>query len=133
DFLGFDESVEQKLKLDLLLSLLANLCSVLVVLKTTLTLKVTVHFFLNKLLGDRDTGLLDERCSEEVACLLALRKDRGAARLLLEAFAQLVDRVKLACELSELIVSLGQLTLLDCGQRDGNLRVAALVLAAEQL
>jgi hypothetical protein len=94
---------------------------------------VAVHFVLDEFLGDRDAGLLDESLGEEVASLLALREDRSAAHLILQALAQLGDGVELARQLGELVVGLGKLALLDGGEGDLDLGVLPLVLAAQQL
>ncbi len=104
-----------------------------VVLEAVLVLEVALHLVLDELLGAGDLDALEELVDDLVAGLGDLAEDLGLADLDLEVRAQLVDGVELAGDLREVVVGLGQLTLLDGLDGDGDLGRLALVVAAEQL
>ena len=91
-----------------------------------------------ELLGDqrlrqRDVDLADDLVEHEVAGLVGLLHALAAGDAVEEVGAQLLDGVELRGHLGELVVELGQVPLLDVGDRDGDLDVLALELAADQL
>ena len=95
--------------------------------------EVLLELVLDNLLGDGDLDELNELCEDLVACLGALLGNLSFCNLLLDVFLQLVDGVELGSQLCELVVSCGQLALLDCGELDLDGCLLACVLAAGEL
>src|SRR5690606_30540061 len=110
--------------------LLGDLGTVLVVLEATLALEVVVHLGLDDLLGKLEVGGVGEQLEELLTGLHGLVVDLDAAGLLAQVLAQLLEGVELGGELSEVVISLGQLAGLHCGHLDGDLRVLTGVLAS---
>ena len=84
-------------------------------------------------LGQDDLDLVQEEVDEGVARGEGLLGLLGLGGLLLQVFLELVDGVELGDHLSEVVVSLGQLTGLHGLDGDGHLGLFTLVLAALQL
>ena len=81
-------------------------------------------------LGKKNFGAGQEVLNQAIACLQCLLGLLGLCGLLLEVFLQLVDGVELGNHLSEIIIGLGKLALLDGLNGQGNLCLFAFVLAA---
>src|SRR5690606_36394808 len=83
-------------------------------------------------LGDRDLDGLEENLEDLVADLAGLLDLLDALDALAEVGLELADGVELARELRELVVGLGQLTLLDGVDLDGDDGFLTGVLAGDQ-
>ena len=135
-FQGVGEGVQNHLVLEGGLGVLANLSAVLLGVVAGLSVgvvEVLLQLILDNLLGNGDLNQLNELGQDLVACLDALLGNLGLGNLLLDVFLQLFDGVELGSQLCELVVSLGQLALLDSGQLDLDDGFFAGVLAAGEL
>src|SRR6185312_13777710 len=132
DLLLLGDDIQQDLAAEGLLAGLRDLGAVHVVFEPVLVLEVTVHLVEHELLRNGDVERLEQFVDDLVARLSALLEDLGLAELLAQICLQLVDGVELARDLGEVIVGGGQLALLDRGELDRDLRLLALVVAAEQ-
>jgi hypothetical protein len=84
-------------------------------------------------LRQRHLGVLDELVQETVTGLRGLLHPLGPAQTLAQVLGQLVERVELRGQLGELVVGLGEVTLLHGGHLDGDLRILVGVLTGDQL
>ena len=105
----------------------------LVVLEAVLGLEVIVHLVLDELRRHGNVDLLEQRVDELVTSGRALGEDALLVHTLGEAVAQLTDRVELAGDLRELVISLGQLALLDRCDRHRDLSLLTGVVTADEL
>ena len=79
-------------------------------------------------LGKKNFGAGQKVLNQAIACLQCLLGLLGLCGLLLEVFLQLVDGVELGNHLSEIVVGLGKLALLDGLNGQGNLCLFAFML-----
>ena len=103
-----------------------------VVFEAAFAFEVTVHLIVNNALGQVELNLCDEVIKDSLACLAALLTLLTTLNLFLEALFQFSDRVVLAGNLSEVVVSLGKLALLDCKNLNRDLSLLALVVTTEE-
>ena len=87
---------------------------------------------LHDALRQRHVDLGEQRLQGAVAGLHALLEPAHLVEAGAQVVAQLVERVELARRLGELVVELGQLTLLDGVDGDGHLGVLAGVVATDE-
>ena len=92
-----------------------------------------MHLVLDELGRNGDLDLGEQRLQQLVARRGALHEHRLLGDALGEAFAELRDRVELARHLSEVVVGVGQLALLDGGHRHRDLGLLAGMVAADEL
>ena len=83
--------------------------------------------------GQRDVDLLEQLLEDGVARRGRLLEALAATEALAHVGGQLLGGVELRGHLRELVVDLGELLLLDLGDRDGNLDVLAHQVATDQL
>ncbi len=105
----------------------------LVIFETTLTLEVAVHLVIDNGLRNFNLGVSNELGNKLLACFTSLNSNLALLCLSLEALGQLGDGVEFRCDLSEVVVSLRKLALLDSGHGDSNLCLLTFVVATEQV
>ncbi len=104
-----------------------------VVLEAVLVLEVANNLSLNEARGNGDLNELNKLVDDLVASFCTLAEDLRLLGLNLEVRLELVDGVERAGDLSEVVVGVGKLALLDREQRDGDQSGLALLVTAKQL
>ena len=102
----------------------------LVVLEATLTLEVLGDLGQDERIGNRDLGVGQQMLQHLVTGLEPLLKLLGALSLRLDVGRELIHGVELGGQLGELVVKLGQDTLLDRLDRHRDIGVLALLIAS---
>ncbi len=126
------DRVEQDLRAEGLLAGFGDLGAVRIVFEPALLLEVAVHLVVDEPLRNRDVDLLEQLVDDLVAGLDALAELLRLGELLAQIAAELADGVELAGDLGEVVIGGRQLAVLDGEQGDRDLRLLALVVAAEQ-